>query len=89
MRAMVLAYLTSLQEIFNKQGEEIQDLIKDNGTLPLLVAKNANLKRMVEMQNLRIQYLEEESWKFTNALKNMHALQDQMHKIEMDHVLKE
>ena len=44
-----MAYLVSLQEIVNKQGEDFWALTMENGILKVLVVENEHLKKTFEM----------------------------------------
>ena len=59
-KTMIMAYLVSLQETVKKQGEDLQALVMENGTLRILVFENENLKKTLEIQTMRLMQLEEE-----------------------------
>ncbi|RYA68327.1 hypothetical protein DD595_25590, partial [Enterobacter cloacae complex sp. 4DZ3-17B2] len=84
-----MAYLVSLQETVNKQGEDLRALAMENGTLRVLVVENENLKRTLEMQTTRLMQLEEEVKECKRSLVDLNALKERMSKVEHDHVLKE
>ncbi|MCO5572699.1 hypothetical protein L7F22_026458 [Adiantum nelumboides] len=86
---MIMAYLVSLQETVNKQGEDLRALAMENGTLRVLVVENENLKRTLEMQTTRLMQLEVEVKECKRFLVDLNALKEQMCKVEHDHVLKE
>ena len=54
---VIMAYLVSLQETVNKQGEELRALAMENGTLRVLVVENEHLKKALEMQTTRLMHL--------------------------------
>ncbi|MCO5592198.1 hypothetical protein L7F22_046196 [Adiantum nelumboides] len=52
IEAMIMAYLVTLQETVNKQGEDLRALAMENGTLRVLVVENERLKRNYERVHL-------------------------------------
>lgn len=84
-----MAYLVSLQEIVNKQGEDLRALTMENGTLKVLVAENEHLKKMLEMQTTRLRQLESEVQECKHSLVDMNALKERLSKVESDYALKE
>lgn len=87
--AMIMAYLVSLQETVNKQGEDLRALAMENGTLRVLHVENENLKKTLEMQNARLMQLEDEVKECRRTLVDMNALKERMTKVEHDYVAKE
>lgn len=88
-KSMIMAYLVSLQETVNKQGEDLRALAMENGTLRVLVVENEHLKKSLEMQTTRLMQLEEEVKECKRSLVDLNALKERMSKVEHDHVLKE
>lgn len=87
--AVIMAGLVSLQEIVNKQGEELRALAMENGTLRVLVVENEHLKKVLEMQTTRLMHLENEVQECKRSLVDMNALKERLSKVESDYVLKE
>ncbi|MCO5611395.1 hypothetical protein L7F22_065648 [Adiantum nelumboides] len=75
---MIMAYLVSLQETVNKQGEDLRALAMENGTLRVLVVENENLKRTLEMQTTRLMQLEEEVKEYKRSLVDLNALKERI-----------
>ncbi|MCO5557562.1 hypothetical protein L7F22_011128 [Adiantum nelumboides] len=87
--AMIMAYLVTLQETVNKQGEDLRALAMENGTLRVLVVENEHLKKMLEMQTTRLMQLENEVQECKRSFVEMNALKERLTKAENDYALKE
>ncbi|MCO5560135.1 hypothetical protein L7F22_013742 [Adiantum nelumboides] len=86
---MIMAYLVTLQETVNKQGEDLRALAMENGTLRVLVVENEHLKKMLEMQTTRLMQLENEVQECKRSFVEMNALKERLTKAENDYALKE
>ncbi|MCO5581281.1 hypothetical protein L7F22_035160 [Adiantum nelumboides] len=87
--AMIMAYLVTLQETVNKQGEDLRALAMENGTLRVLVVENEHLKKVLEMQTTRLMQLENEVQECKRSFVEMNALKERLTKAENDYALKE
>ncbi|MCO5594279.1 hypothetical protein L7F22_048308 [Adiantum nelumboides] len=87
--AMIMAYLVTLQETVNKQGEDLRALAMENGTLRVLVVENEHLKKVLEMQTTRLMQLENEVQECKRSFVELNALKKRLTKAENDYALKE
>ncbi|MCO5558495.1 hypothetical protein L7F22_012079 [Adiantum nelumboides] len=88
IEAMIMAYLVTLQETVNKQGEDLRALAMENGTLRVLIVANEHLKKVLEMQTTRLMQLENEVQECKRSFVEMNALKERLTKAENDYALK-
>ncbi|MCO5556734.1 hypothetical protein L7F22_010286 [Adiantum nelumboides] len=87
-KAMIMAYLVTLQETVTKQGKDLCVLVMENGTLRVLLDKNEHLKKVLEMQTTCLMQLENEVQVYQRSFVEMNALKERLSKVENDYALK-